>query len=140
MPTLVINSTKELPITSFNALIGRWAPDSKINLDIDLTSEDPGRSVSRQHARIAMEPGGGWVIVPEPDAAETAIGRRVIGVGQRVALHNGDRLRFGSVAAEFRDGPIDPPENLGWNRAWLKLPTRSFEIKVAGFRRVLIGR
>lgn len=90
------------PITSETVRIGRYDPVTGILPEIDLSQVDIRRSVSRRHARIALD-GGSFLLSEETGVLNGTFinGRRSI-PGESAPLRSGDRLCFGTISVVFK--------------------------------------
>ena len=72
-----------------------------INPEINLTSVDPTRSLSRRHAKLIRQ--GRLFFVREEAATVngTFVNNVRVATGQDVPIKPGDKLRFGAVEVEF---------------------------------------
>lgn len=78
--------------------IGRADPVTGILPDIDLTSVDTNRSVSRRHAKI-VKTGDDYHVLEEVGTVNgTYVNDQRIPTGVPVMLHNGDLLKIGLIA------------------------------------------
>jgi pSer/pThr/pTyr-binding forkhead associated (FHA) protein len=79
-----------------------------IHPDVDLTPVDGKRSISRRHARIRREPGGGFSVIED---VGTMNGTFVQGVrltaGEPQPVEAGDTVIFGTIQCRFE---IDPTQ------------------------------
>lgn len=82
-------------------LIGRIDPRGSTTPEIDLTTFDHSRSVSRQHARILIEKNL-FFIEDLGSRNKTKLGEVTISPHKPTELQNGAMVRFGSVKATFR--------------------------------------
>ncbi len=82
-------------------LIGRPDPVAGINPEINLTSVDPTRSLSRRHAKLIRQ--GRLFFVREEAATVngTFVNNVRVATGQDIPIKPGDKLRFGAVEVEF---------------------------------------
>ncbi len=79
------------------ATIGRADPVTGIMPDVDLTSVDTQRSVSRRHAKIVRH-GDGWAVLEDVGTVNgTFVNDERIPTGVPVPIHHGDRLRIGLI-------------------------------------------
>jgi predicted component of type VI protein secretion system len=88
-------------------LVGRYDPASPPFPDIDLTAEDPDRTVSRRHARIRFQ-GGVYLLQIEQQARNP--GEKdgaALTKGTAIPLRPGDCFTLGRVALQFEVWP--PP-------------------------------
>lgn len=77
--------------------IGRSDPVTGIMPDIDLTSVDGHRSVSRRHAKLVRH-SDGWGVLEEVGTVNgTFVNDERIPTGVTVPVHHGDRLRIGLI-------------------------------------------
>lgn len=83
-------------------VVGRADPARGFSPEVDLTSLDTERTLSRRHARIHWRDDG--VYVREESAARngTFVNGRRLGPGEEVKLQDTDRVRFGLVETVFR--------------------------------------
>src|SRR5438067_7356143 len=78
--------------------IGRADPVTGILPDIDLTSVDANRSVSRRHAKI-IKAGGEYHVLEEVGTVNgTFVNEQRIPTGVPVTLHSGDLVKIGLVS------------------------------------------
>ena len=75
--------------------IGRSDPVTGIRPDVDLSTVDTNRSVSRRHAKILRLDDGYAVIEEVGTVNGTFVNEQRIPTGVRVPLANGDRLKIG---------------------------------------------
>lgn len=82
-------------------LIGRPDPASGINPEVNLSTVDPTRSLSRRHAKLIRQ--GQLFFVREETSTVngTYLNNARIKTGEDVAVKPGDKLRFGAVEVEF---------------------------------------
>jgi pSer/pThr/pTyr-binding forkhead associated (FHA) protein len=90
-----------IAITKDTAIVGRVDPKSGITPEVDLTSFDTRKSVSRRHAQIHMEEDL-FYLEDLGSKNKTRLNDRVLAPHQPELLHNGDMVSFGSVKATFR--------------------------------------
>ena len=82
--------------------VGRVDPVTGIRPDVDLTTLDTQRSVSRRHAKI-VRLGSEFEVVEDIGTMNgTFVNGRRIATGQPVRLRDGDKVRFGLVDLTFR--------------------------------------
>jgi len=78
--------------------IGRADPVTGILPDVDLTSVDTNRSVSRRHAKI-IRSGDEYMILEEVGTVNgTYVNDQRIPTGVPVTIHDGDQLKIGLIA------------------------------------------
>jgi CRP-like cAMP-binding protein len=77
--------------------IGRSDPVTGILPDIDLTSVDTNRSVSRRHAKIVRTADGYAMLEEVGTVNGTFVNDQRIPTGVPVAVQNGDRVRIGLI-------------------------------------------
>ncbi|MBI4161887.1 MAG: cyclic nucleotide-binding domain-containing protein [Acidobacteria bacterium] len=106
---LVLEGGKRtFPLRTDSALIGRYDPVTGDRPEIDLTSVDVGRSVSRRHARLLLR-NRAFFLTEEVGALNgTFVGDRKVSSGMEVPLEGGDRIRVGRVVLLFRPGEPAP--------------------------------
>lgn len=84
--------------TGDETTIGRADPVTGILPDVDLTSVDTNRSVSRRHAKI-LRTGNDYHVLEEVGTVNgTYVNDQRIPTGVPVTLHNGDMLKIGLIA------------------------------------------
>ncbi len=98
-----IESGITFPLADSNeTTIGRVDPVTGIMPDIDLTPVDGKRSISRRHARIRREEGGGFSVIED---VGTMNGTFVNGVrlvaGRGAPVAAGDTVVFGTIQCRF---------------------------------------
>ncbi len=85
-----------------SAVIGRYDPVTGTRPEIDLTQYDINRSVSRRHARLAMQDGS-YQLIEEVGALNgTLVNGRRLTPGKPQALVSGDRIALGMVKLVFQ--------------------------------------
>lgn len=90
-----------LPLDRGSLLIGRPDPTTGMVPDVDLSSLDMARGLSRRHARVWLATEGA-TLREEPRVANGSwINGRRLNPGESVVLKAGDRLRFGAVEVTF---------------------------------------
>lgn len=101
-PSLRVKSSGRIfPLTQLDVLIGRIDPTTGVNPEVDLSPEDPRKSVSRRHARIVNRNNEYFI------AEEIGVPNGTFINGQRLAprvmtpLRAGDDLRLGQVELTF---------------------------------------
>jgi hypothetical protein len=96
---------KIFPLTGAAAVIGRYDPVTGTRPEIDLTQVDINRSVSRRHARLALQDGAFHLIEEVGALNGTMVNGRKLTPGKPQALASGDRIAVGMVALLFKAGP-----------------------------------
>ena len=78
-----------------------------IHPDIDLTPVDAKRSISRRHARIRREDGGGYSVVEDVGTMNgTFVNGVRLSAGRGVPVRPGDTVVFGTIQCGFEtDSP-----------------------------------
>jgi hypothetical protein len=76
--------------------IGRRSASRGIEPEIDLTGPPTDPGVSHLHAVLLAEPGGGWAVLDPGSSNGTMVNGSDIAAGERVALHEGDRIYLGA--------------------------------------------
>ena len=92
---------QRIELKETQVLVGRGNSRRGTTPVIDLHPFDPLRSVSREHARIRLEPSG-CLLEDLKSRNKTRVGEAPLPPFQPKALQNGDVIRFGSVKATFR--------------------------------------
>lgn len=82
--------------------VGRPDPVTGIAPDVDLSTHDTMRSVSRRHAKIFRQGDAFFVCEEVGTANGTFVNAERIKTGDRVKLADGDQVSFGRVATVFR--------------------------------------
>ncbi len=90
------------PLSDSDSLIGRYDPITDLKPDVDLSSLDLKRTVSRSHARI-FRTSEGRFIAEEVGAMNSTLvnGTRLV-TGRPHRLADGDRITLGAVKLVFR--------------------------------------
>jgi pSer/pThr/pTyr-binding forkhead associated (FHA) protein len=90
-------------IVSNRAAIGRYDPVTGLKPEVDLSTLDLNRSVSRHHARLMLE-GGVYSITEELGALNgTFINGRKLVSGKPARIKSGDALNLGMVKLLFQE-------------------------------------
>jgi CRP-like cAMP-binding protein len=90
------------PLGGEEILIGRYDPVTEMRPDVDLTSVDLKRTVSRRHARIVRE-GGAYTITEEVGALNgTFVNGQKLVTGRAQPIRDGDKVGVGMVKLVFR--------------------------------------
>jgi hypothetical protein len=97
---------RTFPINTESALIGRYDPVTGDRPEIDLTSVDVGRSVSRRHARLLIRDGSFFLTEEVGALNGTFVMDRKVSSGMEVPLEDGDRVRVGRVHLQFQKGKV----------------------------------
>jgi CRP-like cAMP-binding protein len=85
-----------------HAVVGRADPLTKFKPDIELSSVDAHRSLSRRHAVVTVA-GNGYQLVEEPRVANgTFINGKRLSPGVAVSIKEGDEVSFGLIRTVFR--------------------------------------
>lgn len=93
--------------------IGRRSASRGIEPEIDLAGPPADPGISHLHALLLAEPGGGWAVLDPGSSNGTMVNGSDIAAGERVALHQGDRVYLGAwtvLAIGADNGP-------GWRRS-----------------------
>ena len=99
---LVTGSGRAFPLTKPLVRIGRTDRFNEIFPEVDLSTEDPMRYISRQHARL-LRKGQQWVLVGEPGAKHgTYLNGRRLGPGVEAPVRSGDSIRLAKTELIFR--------------------------------------
>ena len=90
------------PLSPGDSLIGRFDPVTETQPEVDLTTLDLKRSVSRRHARITVS-NGAWFLVEEIGALNgTFLNGQPLVTGKPAELRDGDTVALGTVRLFFR--------------------------------------
>lgn len=93
--------TRRFAIKGKYVIVGRLDPKRGLRPEIDLTSIDPGMTVSRQHARIRFEKTF-FTIEDLKSHNKTRLGELTLKPLKAELLQHGDVLQFGSVRLVFK--------------------------------------
>jgi pSer/pThr/pTyr-binding forkhead associated (FHA) protein len=101
---LMSDDGKELfHIVSTRAAIGRFDPVTGLKPEVDLSSLDLNRSVSRHHARLTLD-GGVYNVTEEVGALNgTSINGKKLLSGKTARIRSGDVLSLGMVKLIFQE-------------------------------------
>lgn len=90
-------------IKNDRATIGRFDPVTGLRPEVDLSALDLNRSVSRHHARLAME-GGLFAVTEEVGALNgTFVNGKQLVTGKSTPIKDGDELSLGMVKLIFKE-------------------------------------
>jgi CRP-like cAMP-binding protein len=92
---------QSFPITMKTTLIGRYDPVIGICPDIDISSYDPQKTVSRKHALIIITDDGTFIEEEVGVINGTYLNGNKIDTGKKYKLNDKDKIHFGLVACEF---------------------------------------
>lgn len=96
-------SGKRYPINSDDVVVGRFDPVTGTSPEVDLTVEDPMRSVSRRHAKI-INSGGQFYLAEEVGTLNgTFINGKRIPTGILTPVPDGASVDFAMVKLKFHD-------------------------------------
>jgi len=84
-------------------VIGRFDRTSGYTPEVDLSSLDTKRTLSRRHASITRDADGWHLSEPKPTGNGTFVNEARVGAGAKIKLADGDRVRFGLVETVFRE-------------------------------------
>jgi pSer/pThr/pTyr-binding forkhead associated (FHA) protein len=70
-----------------------------VDPEIDLTGPPVDPGISRLHAVLIAEPDGSWSVLDPGSANGTSVNGAEIPTGNRVPLHDGDRINVGAWTA-----------------------------------------
>jgi len=79
--------------------IGRRSVSRGVAPEIDLTGPPADPGISRLHAVLIAEPDGSWSVLDPGSANGTSVNGTEIPTGERVLLHDGDRINVGAWTA-----------------------------------------
>ncbi len=79
--------------------IGRRSVSRGLAPEIDLTGPPADPGISRLHAVLIATPDGSWAVLDPGSANGTLVNGSEIGIGDQVALHEGDRINLGAWTA-----------------------------------------
>jgi pSer/pThr/pTyr-binding forkhead associated (FHA) protein len=84
-------------------VVGRFDRATGYTPEVDLSTLDTKRTLSRRHASITRDADGWHVSEPKPTGNGTFVNDARVGAGARIKLSDGDRLRFGLVETVFSE-------------------------------------
>lgn len=91
----------KLSVTGESVTIGRWAPEVKAFVEIDLSPYDPSAKISRKHARITRENGVYYLEdIGSTNGTYLNKGDRLL-PGSKTPLQNGDEIIIGMTFLKF---------------------------------------
>lgn len=90
---------RRFSLTGREMRIGRRSASRGLEPEIDLTGPPADPGISRLHAVLTAEPDGGWAVLDPGSANGTQVNGREIPPGERVPLHDGDRICVGGWTA-----------------------------------------
>ncbi len=79
--------------------IGRRSVSRGVDPEIDLTGPPADPGISRLHAVLIAEPDGSWSVLDPGSANGTSVNGTEIPTGNRMPLHDGDRINVGAWTA-----------------------------------------
>ncbi len=103
--SLVTSSGRVIALNNYGKnelVIGRYDPATKRMPDIDLSGEQDGDTVSRQHAKLQLHEDQ-WDIVPISPRNPTRIGRQIVHPGHAHSLKSGDEVIVGLVRLVYKN-------------------------------------
>jgi Cyclic nucleotide-binding domain/FHA domain len=95
---------RTFPMTTGQAIIGRYDPVTGSRPEIDLTQVDINRSVSRRHARVFLQDGGLFLTEEVGALNGTLVNGQRLVPGKPQELASGDKINLGMVALIFKSG------------------------------------
>ena len=99
---MVEGTGQTFPVQAAQVVVGRRSDRSGVYPDVDLAAVDPGKQVSRRHARLFFRHPC-WHIREEPGVLNgTFVNERRLLAGEATPLRDGDRIRLGTVTLTFR--------------------------------------
>lgn len=98
-----VETGSQFPLpTKGDVLVGRADPRATVQPDVELSSVDAHRSLSRRHA-VVKRLGAGYQIVEEPRVANgTFLNGTRLNAGVATPLKDGDEVSFGLISTVFR--------------------------------------
>jgi len=84
-------------------VVGRFDRGTGYTPEVDLSTLDTKRTLSRRHASITRDADGWHLSEPKPTGNGTFVNDARVGAGARIKLSDGDRLRFGLVETVFTE-------------------------------------
>jgi pSer/pThr/pTyr-binding forkhead associated (FHA) protein len=89
-------SERRIRLVGQEMRIGRRSAARDLVPEIDLADKPVDPGVSRLHAVLASASDGTWFISDPGSANGTFVNSRELAVGERVTLHEGDRINLGA--------------------------------------------
>jgi pSer/pThr/pTyr-binding forkhead associated (FHA) protein len=89
-------SERRIRLVGKQMRIGRRSAARDLVPEIDLADKPVDPGVSRLHAVLASASDGTWFISDPGSANGTFVNSRELAVGERVTLHEGDRINLGA--------------------------------------------
>ncbi len=83
-------------LTGLEMRIGRRSASRGLEPEIDLTGPPADPGVSRLHAVLIAQPGGGWAVLDPGSENGTMVNDSELATGVKVLLHDGDRIHVGA--------------------------------------------
>jgi pSer/pThr/pTyr-binding forkhead associated (FHA) protein len=90
---------RQFRLSGHEIRIGRHSASRGLNPEIDLTGPPADPGVSRLHAVLIPMPSGDWAVLDPGSANGTQVNGTEIPVGEKVPLHDGDRINVGAWTA-----------------------------------------
>jgi len=87
---------RRIRLTGDQMRIGRRSATRELEPEIDLAEQPVDPGVSRLHAVLLATPDGNWSILDPGSANGTLLNGREIPAGERIPLHEGDRINLGA--------------------------------------------
>jgi pSer/pThr/pTyr-binding forkhead associated (FHA) protein len=89
-------SERRVRLVGTQMRIGRRSAARDLVPEIDLADQPVDPGVSRLHAVLTSAPDGTWFISDPGSANGTFVNSRELAIGERVTLHEGDRINLGA--------------------------------------------
>jgi FHA domain len=89
-------SERRVRLVGIQMRIGRRSAARDLVPEIDLADQPVDPGVSRLHAVLTSAPDGTWFISDPGSANGTFVNSRELAIGERVTLHEGDRINLGA--------------------------------------------
>jgi CRP-like cAMP-binding protein len=96
------------PIFKPESLIGRFDSVTGLSPDVDLTSEDQSRNISRRHARLVLKNGQFHIAEEIGTMNGTFLNGRKLANGALTPIDDGDELTLCRLTLTFRIGGVSP--------------------------------
>ena len=89
-------SERRVRLVGHQMRVGRRSPARDLVPEIDLADQPVDPGISRLHAVLTPAPDGTWSSLDPGSANGTFVNGRELAIGERVTLHEGDRINLGA--------------------------------------------
>jgi pSer/pThr/pTyr-binding forkhead associated (FHA) protein len=99
IPFPAYSAERRFRLSGSQMRIGRRSVSRGVDPEIDLTGPPADPGISRLHAVLIAEPDGSWSVLDPGSANGTLVNGTEVPTGDRVPLHDGDRINVGAWTA-----------------------------------------